>query len=75
MSAPVLPGSAITLYVRAIERPVPEGPETIFHLKSDLERSQRLAVLSELRQRYPDTQITTFAEVIILRRTFKVADC
>lgn len=75
MSAPDLPGSAIALYVRAIERPAPEGAETIFHLKSDLEQWQGLAVLSELRQRYPDTQITTFARWIILRRPFKVADC
>ena len=75
MAASAYTGSAITLYVRSIEQPLPGIPETIFHLKSGLEQAQRLAVLSELRQRYPGTQVSAIGDEIILRRPFKIAAC
>jgi hypothetical protein len=73
MTASISTASAIALYVRAIERPVTDIPETIFHLKPGLEQMQRAAVLSELRKRYPGTEVSPMGDEIILKRPFHVA--
>jgi len=56
--------TAVQKYVQRIDRPQSGAPLTVYILKPDLTRAQRLEVLAELRERYPGVTISMVGEEV-----------